>query len=214
MATATTLTRERVIDAAIGIIDREGADALSMRMMAGALGVTPMALYNHVASKRDLLGAVAERLVAGASFDHGKADWRDQVEACFRTLREMCLRHPGAARLMEIEGVAPAGVFAPMEVTVEALAAAGLPPDEAMKAYFTLVNFTLGQCAYETRGPFRDLEPGEAARAKRLSRKLEKRVLASGAGEAWDFAGAFDYGIALILDGIENRLRSGAASAS
>lgn len=190
------------------MVDRDGADALSIRALAGALGVTPMALYNHVADKRDLLVSVAERILADARFDHDEEGWRPQIEACFATLRAVCIRHPGAARLMEIEGVAPAAAFGPMEVTLKALCEAGLEPTDAMRAYFTLVSFTLAQASYQTGGPFPDLDPAHAVQAERLSEGLAQAVdEALPPSASWDFDGAFAYGLSLILDGIEAALR-------
>lgn len=208
-ARSDPLSRPQVLKAAIAMVDRDGADALSIRALARDLSVTPMALYNHVADRRDLLVSVAEAILAEAQFDHGGDHWRSRIEACFRTLREACIRHPGAARLMEIEGIAPGAVFGPMEVTLDALSRAGLGPTDAMRAYFALVGFTLAQASYQTRGPFADLDPRAAVRAQRLSAGLAKTVAAAFPPSAtWDFGGAFEYGLSLILDGIEKRLRA------
>lgn len=187
-----TLSRKTVVDAAVIMVDRDGPDAVSMRALAAELGVTPMALYNHVADKRDLLAAVAERILAETTFEHDHGDWRERIEACFRSLRAMCLRHPGAARLMQIEGVAPPAALAPMEVTLDALKGAGLGPADALRAYFALIGFTLSQASYQTQGPFPGLEPDRAVRKGQTSGALE-----------WDFDRAFEFGLALILDGIE-----------
>jgi hypothetical protein len=51
----TPLTRQRALDAAVELADRDGIDAVSMRNLASRLGVVPMALYKHVANKEDLL---------------------------------------------------------------------------------------------------------------------------------------------------------------
>lgn len=179
-----------------------------MRKVAQALGVTPMALYNHVASKRDLLATVAELILAEARFDEGGDHWRARIESCFRALRAVCIEHPDAARLMEMEGVAPSAAFQPMEITVEALVGAGLNRLNAMCAYFALLSFTLAQASYQTRGPFPDLEPGEALRIKRLSRKLGEVVQEVVPSGGWDFDRAFEYGLSLILNGVEADLDS------
>ncbi|MCR4265802.1 TetR/AcrR family transcriptional regulator [Nitratireductor sp. ZSWI3] len=193
-----------MIEATIAMVDRDGADAFSLRALASELGVTPMALYNHVASKRDLLVSAADRILASAKFDHGETNWRLQIEGCFRALREVCIRHPGTARLMEIEGIAPSAVFGPMEVTLDALSKVGLNPTDAMRAYFTLVSFTLAQVSYQTRGPFSHLDPAEAIRKQNLSASLVELVReALPASSSWDFDRAFEYGLSLILDGIE-----------
>lgn len=59
------LSRERVVDAALEIVTREGGDALSMRRVAEALGSAPMSIYRHVRDKDELLTLLMERVVAG-----------------------------------------------------------------------------------------------------------------------------------------------------
>src|ERR671918_1222308 len=89
------LTRERIIEAGLGLVDREGSDAISMRRLADALGVTPMALYNHVSSKRDLLRAVAEHVLGKVRFDGGHRDWRVGSLMCFPLLMGVYPRPTG-----------------------------------------------------------------------------------------------------------------------
>ena len=115
------LSRDKLIAAAIELIDQGVADSLTMRALADSVGVTPMALYNHFSSKRDLLAAVAENLISAAHFDGQHADWREQIRHCFEVLRDLCLRHPGLPGLLEQDGAAPGTAFAPMEVTIVAL---------------------------------------------------------------------------------------------
>ena len=195
------LSRDRLIAAALRLIDGKGVQALSMRALAEAVGVTPMALYNHFVGKRELLAAVADHVVGTAEFDGGHADWRDQIRHCFSTLRGLCLAHPGLPALLEVEGAAPASVFAPLEVTLRALRAAGLDEPDGLRTYYLLVGFTLGQAAYQTR-PVASLEPERGRRAR-----IDGHGQAGGGrGEppaAWDFDASFSYGIELVLKGME-----------
>jgi len=62
-----TLSRARVVDAAVGVLNDFGLESLSMRRLATELGVQPGALYWHVKSKQDLLAAIANRIVDGAT---------------------------------------------------------------------------------------------------------------------------------------------------
>ena len=197
------LNREKVITAGLALIDEKGADALTMRGLADALSVTPMALYNHFSSKRDLLNAVAQRAIGAAQFDGRHAEWRDQVRHCFDVLRSICLAHPGLPRLLEIDGAAPGSVFAPMEVTLSALQDAGLDELDSLRTYFLLVNFTLAQAAYQTRGPFPDLEPSERIRAERLASRGYKATERLAMPPKWDFDASFTFGVSLILRGVE-----------
>jgi TetR/AcrR family tetracycline transcriptional repressor len=208
------LTRNKVVDAALALVDKTGADALTMRGLADAVGVTPMALYNHFSSKRDLLSAIAESVIGAAEFDGRHVEWRDQVQHCFEVLRKLCLRHPGLPRILEFEGAAPACAFAPMEVTLRALHAAGLDDVNSVRAYFLLVGFTLAQAAYQTR-PIPDLEPSEKIRTERITGRGYKATERLELPAAWDFDASFAFGIALILNGIEatvSRIAAGSPS--
>jgi TetR/AcrR family transcriptional regulator, tetracycline repressor protein len=200
------LNREKVIKAGLQLINRKSADAITMRSLAEALGVTPMALYNHFSSKRELLRAIAEHVIDRAEFDGRHADWHEQVRHCFRTLRRICLEHPALPRLLEVEGVAPASVFAPMEVTLRALDQAGLGAMDSLRTYFMLVSFTLGQASYQTRGPFRDLEPSEKVRAERIAGRSYRATERLEMPKTWDFEATFEFGLTLILLGVEETI--------
>jgi TetR/AcrR family tetracycline transcriptional repressor len=196
------LTRDKLVDAALALIDKTGADAVTMRGLADAVGVTPMALYNHFSSKRDLLSAIAESVIGAAEFDGRQADWRDRVQHCFEVLRKLCLQHPGLPRLLEFEGAAPASVFAPMEVTLRALHEAGLDDVDSVRTYFLLIGFTLAQAGYQTR-PILDLEPSEKIRTERIAGRGYTATERLDLPATWDFDASFAFGISLILDGVE-----------
>jgi TetR/AcrR family tetracycline transcriptional repressor len=191
------LSRDKIIAAAVSLLDSGGTAAVTMRALADLLGVTPMALYNHVDDKTELLNAIAAHLLETARFDSGGADWRARIEHCFREFRALCLRHPGLAGLLETAGAAPRAVFAPMEVTVEALRSVGFNDADALRCFFALVSFTLGQVSYQHRGPFADLTPA------RHTRENTSPVLDIATIEPWDFDAAFEFGLRLILDGVE-----------
>ncbi len=207
------LTRSKVIDAAVGMIARTGAQAFSLRELAHSLRVTPMALYNHFNSRHSLLGATAEHIISATVFDSDHADWRDRVRHCFNVFRRLCLKHPSLPGLLETPGVAPTSVFAPMNVTIRALTEAGLDDLNGMRTYFLLVSFTLGQTSYQIRGPFQDLEPTAKVRAEGGARRNGGSGN-PGSSSTWDFDSAFTFGIELILRGIEAHCSTPRGSAS
>ena len=199
---ARDLTRGKVIEAGLSLLDREGVEAVSMRAVAKSLRVTPMALYNHVDSKDDLLRAIASYVLDKAMFDGGASGWRDQEVYCFSEFSALCLRHPGLSRLLEGPDIAPTSAFAPMEITLRALGQAGLSDLDSVRTYFTLVSFTLMQATYQSRGDYVDLEPNAATQRNRINgvgfKVLEQMELP----RQWDFDRAFEFGIGLILDGV------------
>ena len=198
-----TLTRELILKRALGLMDREGFEAITMRRLADHLGVTPMALYNHVRSKKDLFGSIAEYLTTQINFDCDEPDWRDRISTCFRRLRDACLAHPSAVHLMESLEAAPPAVFRPMEITLAALDEIGVTGKDAVRIYFLLMNFTMGQVSYEIRGPFESLDPAQALAGSRLKGHEFSYIQRSVSFAEWDFDSAFDFGLSVILNGAE-----------
>jgi AcrR family transcriptional regulator len=76
--TAPALTRERVVDAALSLAEREGLAELSMRRLAAELGAGTMSLYNHVADKEDLYDGMVEQVLGGVRVAD-RDDWREVV---------------------------------------------------------------------------------------------------------------------------------------
>lgn len=89
------LTRHQVLQAALALIDRDGLDGLSMRRLASDLGVEPMSLYNHVASKDDLLAGLADLIWAEiAAAAPPTTDWAAWLRAFAHAIRQAVHRHP------------------------------------------------------------------------------------------------------------------------
>ena len=128
-----TLNRERVVGEALAMLDRHGVEHFSLRALADQLGVTPMAVYNHVHSKEDLLQAIAETVVGNIEYRLVRGGWQHAIASCFRTLRAACLAHPGAVPLIESAKVLPAAVFRPMEITLTTLEGVGFSAQAALR---------------------------------------------------------------------------------
>ncbi|MEV6323993.1 TetR family transcriptional regulator [Nocardia sp. NPDC051787] len=90
------LSRERIVSAALAVVDADGLDAVSIRRLAAELGVRGPSLYNHVATKDDLLDAMVDTVVAEVdlSMFTGGPDWRGALEVWARSYRAALARHP------------------------------------------------------------------------------------------------------------------------
>jgi TetR/AcrR family tetracycline transcriptional repressor len=191
-----------VLDEARRLLEARGPEALSMRALAQSLGVSPMALYNHVSSKQDLFRGIANAVVQDLRIPERRGPWRERVRAYFRALRKVCLANPRTIPLVEATDVLHPAVFRPMELTLAALAEAGIKPRAALEAYFLLTNFTMGQVSYEIRGPFGGLDPGEALRRQTIAASEFPLVAKAVSAGAWDFDAAFERGLNVILEGL------------
>jgi AcrR family transcriptional regulator len=95
------LSRDRVLRAAVALADATGIDALSMRNLAQALDVVPMALYKHVANKEQLLDGMVDVIVGEIDPPVEGTDWKSAVRQRILSARRALLRHPWASRVIE-----------------------------------------------------------------------------------------------------------------
>ena len=98
MVTDGKITRDVVLATALEIIDRDGADALSMRRLARALGRDPMILYRHAPNKAALLEGVAETVLTHLKVDPADPDWAAQLRSVARDYRQLALAHRTSCR--------------------------------------------------------------------------------------------------------------------
>ena len=97
----TTLTRERVLAAAVALADREGLAAVSMRRLGQEVGVEAMSLYTHVKRKDDLLAGMVDAVVGEIALAPAGPDWKAALRLTILGARAVMLRHPWAPRVME-----------------------------------------------------------------------------------------------------------------
>src|SRR4051812_34055572 len=90
------ITVDAIVDAALGIVEREGYDALTMRRVAGALETGPASLYAHVVNKEDLADLLIGRLCAEIELpEPNPRTWREQIISVCTQIRDQYLRYPG-----------------------------------------------------------------------------------------------------------------------
>ncbi|MGX6606072.1 TetR/AcrR family transcriptional regulator C-terminal domain-containing protein [Micromonosporaceae bacterium Da 78-11] len=145
---ATTPDRDRVIAAAVTIADAEGLAGLSMRRLAGVLGIATMSLYRHVADKEELVLLMMDRVMAAhpppelTAATHG---WRACVEALARLQWSMYRRHAWLAQAVSFTRplLAP-HAMAHTEWAMRAIDRPGLDPGTQFRVAVTLANYVRG----------------------------------------------------------------------
>jgi AcrR family transcriptional regulator len=144
------LTRERIVAAAVELIEREGVDAVSMRRIAAELGSGVMSLYNHVPSKDALLDGVAEQVMSGIDFSSEPgASWEDQVRAQARAFRQIARAHPRCTMVVVSRPNASATGLRPIEHALATLRGAGFTGDEAVRVVRAFVAYIVGSLLRE-----------------------------------------------------------------
>jgi AcrR family transcriptional regulator len=201
---APTLSRERAIATALGILDAEGPEAVTMRRVAREMGVPLMSLYRHVRSKDDLEAAIVEALISGVRPASEDPSWDASLRAWATAYRGMVMRHPNAAPLLASRPAAAyRGRAHDVEAALRLLGDAGLAPAAARvqlrAALVAITGFCNAQAAAarSAEEPTAPVEPGDLP----LLADLVADVRAGSYADE-----VFDAMISAVLAGIERAI--------
>lgn len=130
------LDTDLVVQAALEVAEKEGVDAISMRVVADKIGVTPMALYRHVETKEDLVKLVADAVIGQVEVPKGldPAQWREALLALLADYRTRVQRYPGLSAVVLHGGLLP-NSRRNVAVGLDLLTSAGFNDEEAMALY-------------------------------------------------------------------------------
>jgi AcrR family transcriptional regulator len=209
------LTRDRILDAAIEVADRDGLAAVTMRRLGKQLGVEAMSLYKHVADKDAVLAGVADRVAAEFVLPDRDEDWRTALRATSLAAFAVLRRHPWAGPLLESTLEPGPARLAYLDAVVGVLRDAGFSLVDTAHAFGTLDSHLYGFTMQVASWPFDAEDSAEvaAALADELPADLYPNILAM--AELVATTGRmpidFTYGLDLILEGLERRRIAGLA---
>jgi AcrR family transcriptional regulator len=144
------LTRERVLEAGLNLVDREGVSALTMRRLGRELGVEAMSLYGYVASKQDLLDGVVECVYRELPRTVGSdGPWQERLREIARGFRQVLLRHPNTVGLMAGRPWTSEASLDLVESALTELRRCGLDVVRASQVVTVIVAFTVGHVTSE-----------------------------------------------------------------
>jgi AcrR family transcriptional regulator len=204
------LSRQRVLDAAVALADRDGVRSLSMRKLAHELGVEAMSLYHHVASKAAILDGLVDVVFSEIELPSGEADWKTAMRERAISARSALRRHPWATALMESRSTPGPANLRHHDSVLGILRNAGFPVELAAHAYSILDSYIYGFALQEASLPFHT--PEEAAQVAEtimgdfaaqeyphLTELTVEHVLRPG----YDYGDEYLFGLELILDGLD-----------
>lgn len=213
------LTRERVLRAALSLVDRGGIPALSMRSVAAKLGVEAMSLYNHVAGKEDLLQGVADLVLSEIEIPPPGTPWREAMRRRALSARAVFLEHPSSAIVVESCTRMTPARLAYSEAIIGLLMADGFRPTLAYRAFLLLDSYLYGFTMQELSWP-RTASPSEPPAVEvpadqfphfaRVMSEVMSKVDSVGLVQSYN--DEFVFGLELVLDALERQRASEAST--
>jgi AcrR family transcriptional regulator len=198
------LTRARIVDAAVRLIEREGVAAVSMRRLAAELGAGTMSLYNHVPSKIALMDLVAEQIMSYIEpYSVDSDDWRDHVRAHAHAIRDLARRHPRAFVLLATRRLSSGSGLMTIEVALRNFERAGFSGPVAVRMMRAMVSFLLGTLVREVAttpelggialSPYQPVDTDQFPLSSKLLDELG----------SYDHDMEFEFGLELLIGALE-----------
>ena len=208
------LNRDKVVGSAIALADASGIESLSMRKLGGELGVEAMSLYNHVSNKGDLTDAMIDGVFAEIDLPSGGTDWRTAMRHRAISVRKVLARHPWATGLMESRTTPGPATLRHHDAVLGILREAGFSIVLAAQASSVLDSYIYGFVLQERNLPATSMGSTKLAQVilarlatqdyPHVAEMTVEHVLQPG----YDHDAEFEFGIDLILDGLERVCRA------
>jgi TetR/AcrR family transcriptional regulator, tetracycline repressor protein len=205
------LTRERILSAAIALVDRDGVEGLTIRVLAQALGVSAMALYNHVPNKEALLDGIHEALLLEVELPAlaGRTTWRRALSSLATGLRAALRRHPHTLSLVATRPIRSERMLAAFDALLGVLRVAGFTGRESIYLVDAVAVFVVGH-AFAEHGASFGARPDRdgtdmsvaALRAANLTQLADAIELLG----AHDYDAEFAMALDALLDGFAQRI--------
>jgi AcrR family transcriptional regulator len=210
------LSQERILRRAIKLADKQGIESLSMRRLASSLGAEAMSLYNHFASKDEILDRMIDLIVSEIDVPTSEADWKTAMRRRANSAHEVLLRHPWAPALFESRRNLSPVRLRYADSVLGILRAGGFPLELAYDAFLTLDSYVYGFTLQEVNWPYEAQElPAAVERLSpqvpageypRVAEMLDFARRPRPGGTAAAYESEFAFGLDLILDGLERAL--------
>jgi AcrR family transcriptional regulator len=193
------LSRDRIVDVATAVIDAEGLDALSTRRLARELGVQAPSLYNHFATKDEILDAVCDAIVAQVDLAMlGREPWPEALKAWARAYRAAFREHPNVVPFLARGPARRPAALRLADAVYGALVDAGWSPSYATRIGATMRYFVAGSALGSFALGFVD----DPALYEGAYPHLRDAYRLAGQHARID-DGAFELGLDALVDGLE-----------
>ena len=204
------LSKERIIDSAVSLADTAGAEALTIRKLATALGVKPMTIYHYVPNKEAIIDGMVDMVFSEIDLPQLDVDWKSAIRKRSASARAALAIHSWAVPLMESRRSPGGATLRQHDAVIACLRNGGLSVEMTAHAYALIDAFIYGFAMQEASLP--------ATSGEEMSELAESIMQATAMNEyphlmelttqhvlqpGYDFAEEFDFGLNLILDGLQ-----------
>ncbi len=212
-STRTPLSRDRVLDGALRVADGGGLASLTIRSIADELGTKPMSIYHYVGGKDEIIDGIVDLVFGEMDLPAAEGNWRSEMHRRCASARSVMRQHPWAIPLLQSRTSPGQATLRHHDAVIGCLRGAGFSLELTAHAYAVIDSYVYGFALSEASLPINGPETvGEVAESMMLQyvaadypNLLEfttGHVLQPG----YDFGLEFDYGLDLVLDGLEARL--------
>jgi AcrR family transcriptional regulator len=213
MATETEprlpLSRDRILRAALELVDDGGIDSLTMRKLGKALGFEAMSLYNHVANKDDVIDGILDLVLAQGELPSPSGNWDRAVRASAVSVHAALRRHPWASAVVMAPGRLRPARLRYMDSLLGRIREAGFSAETTYHAYHVLDGHIFGFSLWEASHSYSDADASEMMAAFERTITADEYPYLREHGEQHFAEGphhdvsAFEFGLDLILDGLK-----------
>jgi AcrR family transcriptional regulator len=205
------LSQDRIIESAVGLADEIGVDALTIRKLAIALEVKPMTIYHYVPNKEAIIDGMVDMVFSEIDLPMIDIDWKSAMRQRSASARAVLARHPWAVPLMDSRRTPGNATLRQLDAVIGCLRKGGLSVEMTAHAYAAIDAYIYGFAIQEASLPATSgdemtelaesiIETTAMDEYPHLMELTTQHVLQPG----YDFGNEFDFGLNLILDGLEN----------
>jgi AcrR family transcriptional regulator len=211
------LSQQRILQAALAFIDREGLAALSMRRLGAALGVEAMSLYRYFSNKDELFDGLVDAILAGMIMPPPGAHWEEELTALARAYRQAISAHPAALPVIATRPLQTPATLAMAERALDVLARAGWPGLPGLALLNTLSGFIVGYTLMEVGPTPGSSHPTHPVPTPAIYTRLSEQefphlaTLMAEQGSSFDFESAFTLGLQTFIKGLHRSSRDNGA---
>jgi AcrR family transcriptional regulator len=144
------LNRDRILQAALELVDEGGIEALTMRGLGQALGFEAMSLYNHVANKDDVIDGLLDLVLEESEPPSAAGDWDAAIRTSAISVHDALRRHPWSCALLMSPGRIRPARLRYMDLLLGRLREAGFSAEATYSAYHVLDGHIFGFSLWET----------------------------------------------------------------